>query len=92
MEIEDLKAGEMQNGKAIKALSDSILGILPVISEFQAFISIARADTTFARKSPDIVKDRANGSVDKSDDADAYSGAALHVGLNRRRIDVDNDR
>ena len=27
MEIEDLKAGQMQNGEAIKALSDSILGI-----------------------------------------------------------------
>ena len=78
MEIEDLKAGQMQNGKAIKALSDSILGILPVISEFQAFMdrNIARADETFARKSPDTVTDRANVCVDKSDDAGANSGAA----------------
>ena len=64
---------------AIKALSDSILGILPVISEFQAFMdsNSAGADKTFAGKSPDTVTDRANVCVDKSDDADANSGAAV---------------
>ena len=56
----------MQNGEAIKALSDSILNILPVISMDR---NIARADKTFARKSPDTVTDRANVCVDKSDDA-----------------------
>ena len=93
MEIEDLKAGQMQNGEAIKALSDSILGILPVISDFQAFIdrNIARTDKTFARKSPDTDTDRAKVCVDKSHDADANSGAALHDRLNRSTIDVDID-
>ena len=95
MEIEDLKAGQMQNGEAIKALSDSILGILPVISDFQAFMdrNIARTDKTFARKSPDTdtVTDRAKVCVDKSHDADANSGAALHDRLNRSTIDVDID-
>ena len=93
MEIEDLKAGQMQNGEAIKALSDSILDILPVISEFQGFMdrNIARTDKTFARKSPDTVTDRAKVFVDKSIDADANSGAALHGRLNRSTIDVDND-
>ena len=93
MEIEDLKAGQMQNGEAIKALSDSILGVLPDISEFQAFMdrNIAQADNTCARKSPDTVTDRANICVDKSDDTDANSGAALHGRLNRSTIDVDND-
>ena len=91
--IDDLKAGQMQNGEAIKALSDSILGILPVISEFQAFMDkkVARSDETFAGKSPDAVADRANVCVDKSDDANANSGAALHGRLNRSTIDVDND-
>ena len=93
MEIEDLKAGQMQNGEAIKALSDSILGILPVISEFQGFMdrNTARTDKTFARKSPDTVTDRAKVCVDKSIDADANSGAALYGRLNRSTIDVDND-
>ena len=93
MEIDDLKAGQMQNGEAIKALSDSILGILPVISEFQAFMDkrVARSDETFAGKSPDGVADRANVCFDKSDDANTNSGAALHGRLNRSTIHVDND-
>ena len=92
MEIDDLKAGQMQNGEAIKALPDSILGILLVISEFQAFMDkrVARSDETFVGKSPDGA-DRTYVCFDKSDDANANSGAALHGRLNRSTIDVDND-
>ena len=93
MEIDDLKAGQMQNGEAINALSDSFLGILPVISEFHAFMdrNIARSDKTFVSKSSDTVTDRANVCVDKSNDANANSGAALHGRLSRSTIDVDLD-
>ena len=95
MEIDDFSAGQMQNSEAIKSLSDSILGILPIVFECQVYTdrNIARSDKIFgfARKSPDTVTDRANVCVDKSDDADANSGAALHGRLNRSTIDVDNN-
>ena len=52
---------------------------------------VARSDETFAGKSPDAVADRATVCFDKSEDANANSGAALHGRLNRSTIHVDND-